>query len=244
MYGILISLGSIAAFFISEKALKRRDGNLRLFYKITNIAILAGIAGARAYHVIDYWQIYKTNPLLIPQVWKGGMGIFGALIGASVAIIITLKTTKNNKLSILEWMDIAVLGIPLAQALGRWGNFFNKELVGKETSLAWGILLEGKRYHPLFLYESILNLILFLILINLENKRRKLKKGFIFFSYLVGYGVIRFSLEFLRMRSWSILGVNIAQAISLLIILVGMTGMYYKKHETADKNEGSTKQET
>lgn len=219
MYGLLISIGSIAAFFISEGAAKRRKLNLSIFYKTVNYTIILGIIGARLYHVIDYWEIYRNYPLLIPQIWQGGLAIYGALIGGGLGIYCSLALSGIRKGDILKWLDVAVLGLPLAQAVGRWGNFFNRELYGIETALPWGIVMKGKKYHPLFLYESILNLILFGLLMFLE-RRKNPKKGTIFSLYLLGYGTIRFLLEFLRLRSWTFAGINVAQFISVLMIIV------------------------
>ncbi len=227
MYGFLICLGAFAAFLISENTAKKRNLNLKLFYRTFNIAFILGLVSARLYHVIDYWSLYKTNPILIPQVWKGGMGIYGAFAGGLAGVFLSLKVFNKQKVNLLKWLDITVLGLPLAQALGRWGNFFNKELYGMESSLPWAIEIKGKTYHPLFLYESILNLILFVILWKLNKTQKKLTAGKIFYTYLAGYGLTRFALEFLRLRSWTIYGINVAQAISLLLIIIGLQGLSF-----------------
>jgi len=215
MYGLLISFGAIIAFFISEEAVKKRGLNLSVFYRTVNLVIILGLLGARTYHVIDYWEVYSKYPELIPQVWKGGMGIYGAIFGGFLGVLL-----GAGKGTLLNWLDVFTLGLPLAQSIGRWGNFFNGELYGVETRLPWGLKIDGKTYHPLFLYESTLNLLLFSILYILERKNGKLKKGTILSTYLIGYGSIRFFLEFLRIRSWSISEINVAQAISILAIII------------------------
>jgi len=215
MYGLLISLGAILAFFISERAVKKRGLELSVFYRSVNLAIILGLLGARAYHTIDYWGVYSKNPRLILQIWRGGMGIYGAIFGGFWGVLIGV-----GKKDLLKWLDVFVLGLPLAQSIGRWGNFFNKELYGQETSLPWGVNVGGKACHPLFLYESVLNFLLFLILCILEKRNEKLKRGTILGTYLLGYGLIRFFLEFLRVESWTAYGVNVAQAISLLAIII------------------------
>ncbi|MBD3365801.1 prolipoprotein diacylglyceryl transferase [candidate division WWE3 bacterium] len=242
LYGILISLGALLAFFIGEKAVKKRNLPLTTYYHAVNGALIGGLVGGRLYHILDYWSLYSRNPLLILQVWKGGMGIFGALFGGVIGIGLILFLAAKKKCEetltsgfLLKWLDIFALGVPLIQAIGRWGNFFNHELYGKETNLSWGLAFEGKRYHPLFLYESIANFALFLILLEIERSwspenptkqdnqtATTFKSGTIFFTYLTGYGLIRFFLEFLRLRSWTLHGINVAQTISLLFILTGI----------------------
>lgn len=221
MYGILISLGSIGAFFIVEGIVKKRELDLRIFYNSINAAIIFALLGARLYHVIHYWSLYKNFPFLIIQVWKGGLGIFGALIGGVIGIYISLTKAGVKRKEMLEWLDIFAVGIPFIQAIGRWGNYFNKEIQGTETSLPWALKMEGKFQHPLFLYESVLNFILFLILLWMEKRQqgKGIKKGTILFSYLLGYGLIRFFLEFLRVESWKINGINVAQGISIILII-------------------------
>jgi len=221
MYGLLISLGAILAFFISERAVKKRGLKLSVFYRTVNLVIILGLLGARTYHVIDYWKVYSKYPELILQIWQGGMGIYGAILGGFIGILIS-----TGGKSMLNWLDVFVLGLPLAQSIGRWGNFFNGELHGIETKLPWGLKIEGKAYHPLFLYESVLDFLLFLYLHGLEKRNEKLNKGTIFGAYLIGYGSIRFFLEFLRIRSWAINWINVAQAISILAVIIGGTFLW------------------
>lgn len=220
MYGLLISLGAFAAFFVSEKAAKKRNLELSFFYKLVNVAIITGVIGARLYHVLDYWNVYSQNPLATIQIWNGGLGIYGGLIGGFLGLWATVNLAGKN---LAGWLDIFALGMPLAQAIGRWGNFFNQELYGIPTSLPWGFKISGTSFHPLFLYESTLNIILFAVLqILWKKKGRTAKKGFFFWSYALGYGAIRFSLEFLRVNPWQILGVNVAQLISSGLILISL----------------------
>jgi phosphatidylglycerol:prolipoprotein diacylglycerol transferase len=200
MYGLLISIGGILAFLISERAVKERGLNLRLFYSIVNITIIGGVIGARFYHVIDYWSFYKEHLWQIGAIWKGGLGIFGGIIGGFIFASAALLYHKQN---LVAWLDALVVGLPLAQAIGRWGNFFNKELYGPETSLPWGIDINGKKYHPLFLYESLLDLLLFLglqFMWRRENQKEKKQfpNGMFFWLYISIYGLIRIFLQPLR----------------------------------------------
>ncbi|MBP8960765.1 prolipoprotein diacylglyceryl transferase [Patescibacteria group bacterium] len=208
MYGLLISIGGILAFLISEKAAKKQRLDLGIFYPTVNFTIIGGVVGARIWHVIDYWWFYSQNFRQIFEIWKGGLGIFGGLIGGSFIIILTLFLKGEHK-RIWLWLDTFVLGLPLAQAMGRWGNYFNQEIYGIETSLPWGILIKGQKHHPLFLYESILDLCLFFVLQKMwkkqeepeaDKKKNGLKEGTVFATYTFGYMFIRILLQPLRMH--------------------------------------------
>src|SRR3989338_4750494 len=112
--------------------------------------IVPGIVGARMYHVVDYWQeVYVGQWWLIPQVWTGGLWIYGALLGGMVGLWLFCKRHKQN---FLQWLDVIAFGLPIGQAIGRWGNYFNQELYGKLTSLPWGIYIEPQ--HRLVGYEQ------------------------------------------------------------------------------------------
>jgi phosphatidylglycerol:prolipoprotein diacylglycerol transferase len=158
-------------------------------------------------------------------VWHGGLGIFGGILGGGVGLWI--YTRKKD--IFLKMLDLVAFGLPIGQAIGRWGNFFNQELYGKPTSLPWGIyirpenrllsVIEYERFQPLFLYESLWCLGVFGALHWLvKDKVVKLGKGGVFIFYLGLYGLGRFFLEFLRIESWKIYGVNVAQAISLGLV--------------------------
>lgn len=162
-------------------------------------SIISGVVGARLYHVVHLWNYYGNNPIKIFEIWNGGLGIFGALIGGLLGTVIYLKIKRQN---IPEWLDIVGLVLPLGQTIGRWGNFFNHEL------------------YPYFLYESALDFLLFLVLF-LRHSTMKTsassKPGRTFALYLLGYSTIRFLLEPLRTNSWQIYNLNTAQLISIIL---------------------------
>jgi phosphatidylglycerol---prolipoprotein diacylglyceryl transferase len=175
MYGLLITTGVILAILYAENLAKKKDLDLEIFWKSLFLIILASLLGARGYYIIDNWYYYVTTPILIPQIWTGGMGIIGAILAGTATLIILFKKMKQP---VLKWLDIFALPIPLAQAIGRWGNFFNNE------------------HMPFAIYESFLDIILFLLLLVLEKKHPK--DGTIFWVYIIGYILIRFSLQHLR----------------------------------------------
>ena len=152
MYGLTITTGLFLSLLLAEqiiqqnKDFKKDDKNI--LWEGFLYMVVCGIIGARLYHVIDYWEIYKDYPFKIIQLWHGGLGIFGAIAGGLIAAIFYLKKKKQT---VLKWLDIAGIVTPLGQAIGRWGNVFNKELL------------------PYSIYESAFNLILFLLLFLLLN---------------------------------------------------------------------------
>jgi phosphatidylglycerol---prolipoprotein diacylglyceryl transferase len=229
-YGILIAIGVLAAVFVASREVKRRGES---FDDLVNMLILIlplGIIGARLYHVIDKWsEIYSKDPSLI--IGGMGLGIFGAVIGGIIGLVIY---TQWKKLSTLRWLDICAPGVILAQAIGRWGNFFNQELYGYPTNLPWGIYISPENriagyeayehFQPLFLYESLLDFIGFLLLIIIGRKyAKKLLDGEIFVLYIIYYGIVRFTLEFFKIDVWKIGGFPTAQWIVIIAIVVAIT---------------------
>lgn len=227
MYGIFISLAILSAVLITRHLLTRPTDK-ELVWDLALVALFCGILGARLYHVIDFHKYYGQDPIKIVYLWQGGLGIWGAIFGGLAGVWAYLRYKKQN---IVYWLDIIAVVMPLAQAIGRLGNYFNQELFGLPTKLVWAIYIEPlnrpaeyrqfSRFHPLFAYEAILNLILFyLLFLRYTKKKVVINKGFYFFAYLSGYAVIRFGLEFLRINPWKIYGLNVAQAISILIVSI------------------------
>jgi phosphatidylglycerol:prolipoprotein diacylglycerol transferase len=161
-------------------------------------------------------------------VWQGGLGIWGGIFGALLGLF--MSTRKTRKL--FAYVDIFAVGAPLAQAIGRWGNYFNKELFGLPTNLPWGIYIPFEfrppinkyfdHFHPLFLYESLLCLILFVFLYKIFSRQKLFGKvispGNIGIIYLIGYSFIRFFLEFLRTDPWKLVGVPVASLVAIVIV--------------------------
>jgi phosphatidylglycerol---prolipoprotein diacylglyceryl transferase len=221
MYGLLISLGILASILIAEYLVKKDHKNTDIIWDLSGISITTGIIGARGYHVLSYWGYYSLNPIEILYIWNGGLGIYGAIILGCIAIVTYLKYKGLDTKNILYYISTIVTVMPLGQSIGRWGNFFNKELYGLETTLPWGIDIKGIKHHPLFLYESVATFILFLILMYLKIKR-KVNPQVTIGVYLAGYGIIRFFWEYLKYEKdmWLINGINISQIVSIVFILI------------------------
>jgi phosphatidylglycerol---prolipoprotein diacylglyceryl transferase len=218
LYGLMIGLGVVVALEVSLRLARIRYISEKLVRGLFWWVIGFGVLGARIYHVVDYWgRFYRDDLIQVLYVWNGGLGIWGGVLGGVVGLIIYYWIKKPGKL--IDLFDVAFAGLPLAQTIGRLGNFFNQELYGKETDLPWGLLINGKNYHPLFAYEGVLNLILFGVLWKLRNRQ----SGTITGGYLVGYGLIRLALEGLRPEEiiWKIGGIPMAIIWSMGAIFLG-----------------------
>lgn len=211
-YGLLIGLGIWVAMEIAF--INRGKINKEIFERAMWWSIASGVIGARLYHVVDYWErYYSTNLIKILFFWEGGLGIWGAIGGGALGLLIFCYL---NNYRFIKMADALVVGIPLAQTIGRLGNFINGELYGKNGE-------------PLFAYEGGLNLVLFLILWKISRKQNR--TGVISGIYLVGYGVIRILLENLRPIEtiWRLEGVPTAIIFSLAAILFGVFLISWKR---------------
>lgn len=237
-YALIIILGALVAGAIAAWRAKKNGRDPEIIIDIMPWVLIGGIIGARLWHVFTpgYFdgittQEYFKNPLLILQIWKGGLGIPGGVIGGALALFIYTKVKKE---SFLEWADYIAPGLLVAQGIGRWGNYINQELYGKPSNLPWAIEIAPEyrypgfenisHYHPLFFYEFVLNILAAVILLLIDrNFKKKLYKGDIFLLYLVAYPAIRFGLEFVRLvPSLSKSGVNINQTVMLIVMILAI----------------------
>ncbi|MCY6355801.1 prolipoprotein diacylglyceryl transferase [Clostridium sp. ZS2-4] len=224
-YGILISMGIVLGLGVAYKQSEFYNID---FEKVTDIFIIClplSVLCARLYYVIFNWSFYSSNPSEILNIRGGGLAIHGGILGA---VISGYFMSKYKKIDFLKLLDLIAPSFILAQAVGRWGNFFNSEahggIVSKEfishfpSFIQKGMFIGGSYYHPTFLYESIWNLIIFILL--LISSRRKLKKGSIFYLYLILYSIGRFFIEGLRTDSLMLGPLRMAQVISLVFIII------------------------
>jgi phosphatidylglycerol:prolipoprotein diacylglycerol transferase len=251
-YGIILMTGAVAAAFMAEHEARRRGLKSEFVWDALIWVLIAGIIGARLWHVftpppsmvaLGYTtKYYLTHPLALINTRAGGLGIAGAVIGGALALYLYSRYKKQN---FLMWADIAAPGVALAQALGRWGNFFNQELYGKPSTLPWAIHIDPANrvpgyenfatFQPLFLYESIWNLLNMGFLLFLERRfAAKLKEGDLFLSYLIGYPIGRFFLEYLRIDSPRFGTINVNQIFMLIVAIVAAFLLFWRhrKHET------------
>ncbi|MDU4752895.1 MAG: prolipoprotein diacylglyceryl transferase [Clostridium butyricum] len=239
-YGILIVLGIFIGMFIAYY----NSNKLNLdFEKIIDgflVAFPCAIVGARAYYVFFEFDNFKNNIWSIFNLRTGGLAIHGGLIGALIGTIIYCKF---KKIEMMKYLDVVAPSLILAQAIGRWGNFMNGEAHGDVVSYEFiskfpefiqkGMYLDGHYYNPTFLYESMWNLIIFLILMIILHKKKSNENGVVIASYAVLYSVGRLFIESLRTDSLMIGNIRIAQFMSILGVVIGITYIIYvksKKH--------------
>jgi phosphatidylglycerol---prolipoprotein diacylglyceryl transferase len=253
-YGILVMLGVLVATFMASWNAKHYKQNGEVAWDLLPWLLIAGVIGARIWHILTpppsmvergiTAGYYFTHPLDALAIWNGGLGIPGAVIGGLIALWICIR---QRKLSLATWTDIIAPGLVLAQAIGRWGNFVNQELYGSPTNLPWAIFIDPAhrlpgyenitRYHPLFLYESLLNLANMAVLLWVGRRfKDRLKPGDVFLVYLIFYPVVRFSLEFLRMDASQVGGINFNQTLMAVIAILA-TAALILRHRRGPKGQ-------
>ncbi|HEY4544655.1 MAG TPA: prolipoprotein diacylglyceryl transferase [Tissierellaceae bacterium] len=226
-YGILIALAVLVGTVIGLQAAKRKGIEEETLLDLLLYAIPLSIIGARIYYVIFSWDMYKDNISKVFDFRSGGLAIHGGIIAA---IIVGYLFSKKRNVSFWVLADIAAPSMILGQSIGRWGNYINGEAHGGPTDLPWGIIVDGVKVHPTFLYESIWNFFVFLFLLWLSRNKSK-TDGEIFLLYLILYSVARFFIEGLRTDSLMWGSVRVAQLISILIIVVAGLILYKKKNK-------------
>ncbi len=225
-YGVLIVVGAMLAAHIASKLSSANGHDPEIAWNLLLVVLITGVIGARLYHIVSSWDYYRLHPNEMFGLQMSGFGIYGAVAGGVLGL---WAFTKYHKLRFLEWADYCAPGLILAQAIGRWGNFFNQELHGYPTDLPWGIYIAPEhrlpgfeayeRFHPTFLYESLLCFLGFVLLLYLARHWRHGRLyGDIFFLYGIIYPVIRFFTEFQRPDAWRIGGIPTAQWISLAAV--------------------------
>ncbi|HEI7352697.1 TPA: prolipoprotein diacylglyceryl transferase [Staphylococcus aureus] len=235
-YGIIIAVGILLGYFVAQRALVKAGLHKDTLVDIIFYSALFGFIAARIYFVIFQWPYYAENPGEIIKIWHGGIAIHGGLIGGFIAGVIVCKVKNLNPFQI---GDIVAPSIILAQGIGRWGNFMNHEAHGGPVSRAFleqlhlpnfiieNMYINGQYYHPTFLYESIWDVVGFIILVNI---RKHLKLGETFFLYLTWYSIGRFFIEGLRTDSLMLTSnIRVAQLVSILLILISISLIVYRR---------------
>jgi len=261
-YGIIIVCAAMVGAWVATVEAKRRGLDPDEVWNGLTVALIMGIIGARLYHVFSTpgggsvgWHYYRQNPLAILNTREGGLGIYGAIIGGVLGVLIYCWF---RKFSPLEWLDVGAPGLAMAQVIGRWGNFVNQELYGPPTNLPWGITipLENRypeysslpaetRFHPVFLYESLWSLLGFALLMWIGRRfKDRLRKGDIFLLYIVWYPLGRFFIEFLRPDAWMMGSLAAAQVFALAAIGLATLGIIYLHRRPLPPTETGIAEET
>ena len=217
-YAILITTGIILGLYFVSKLAAYKNLDKEMPSDLLLWVLVPAILGARLYYVIFSWDYYSKNPSEIIMIRNGGLAIYGGLL---TAFLITYIYSKKKKIPFLTILDIFAPGIALGQAIGRWGNFINKEAYGRATDLPWAIIIDGQKVHPTFLYESLGDFVIFIVLYNLCKKNRN-EEGTIISLYFILYGILRFFVEGLRTDSLYFLGMRVSQLVSLALVVIGV----------------------
>jgi phosphatidylglycerol---prolipoprotein diacylglyceryl transferase len=230
-YGIILVTGAFLGGYLASLEAGRRGHNPDLVWDGLIWALVAGIVGARVWHILTpppsmqqagyTTAYYLTHLFSAIDIRNGGLGLPGAVAGGLLGMFLY---TRYMRLNFVEWTDIVAPAIPLGQAIGRWGNYVNQELYGGPTRFPWGITIDalpGQKYHPAFLYESIGNLCICLAILYIGRRYKDwLKTGDLFLFYLIFYPILRFFMEFIRLDSSQVFGLNANQTLMVILMAV------------------------
>lgn len=236
-YGIIMAFAILCGIFTVLAIRKKYYQDIKedSILDISFLLIISGIIFARLYYVLLDYRYFIKHIHLIPCIWTGGLAIHGAIIGGILAFFIY---AKHNKLEFLRYADLFTFGLLTGQIIGRWGNFFNSEAFGLPTNFPVAVYIpynyrpieyqEYALFHPTFLYESVLNAILLIILLLILKNKKEIKNGLIFFTYLTLYSIIRILIETIRIDS--VLNISIfhaAHIASAIILIIGLSGLIF-----------------
>lgn len=229
-YSFFIFIGVLIALLLIIREYKRKDKDINPIIDILFYGFVIGILGARIYFVLFNLDYYLSNPVEILQMWNGGLAIHGGIIATFIFLLFYCKKKKINFILLL---DILVVGLIIAQAIGRWGNFCNQEAYGRIVSLSFlkglhlpefiidGMYIDGFYREPTFLYESLFSLIGFIVLL-IVRRIKNIRVGQVCGVYFVWYGIERFIIETFRSDSLMLGPLKIAQVISIISCIVGI----------------------
>ena len=229
-YSVFILLAMLMGSFIFYQEIKKKDLPKDDMENIIFYVLLFGILGARVYYVLFNLDYYLQNPIEIIEIWHGGLAIHGGIIAGLITLLVYCKKKKINTILLI---DTIVMGLLLAQAIGRWGNFFNGEAYGRTVSYEFlrnlhlpsfiikGMYIDGAYREPTFLYESVFSLIGFFILFGI-SRLKNIKVGQLTGLYLIWYGIERIIIESFRSDSLMLGPMKMAQIISLIFIVFGI----------------------
>ena len=227
-YGLMLAIGVLVAARVAEKRWIRTGRDPKEFSAIVVPVVIAGVIGARVYHLFTGYNWSEGGFVGAFEIWKGGLSIWGAVAGGLIAVVVL---ARRRHLDTLLLMDVIAPGVVLAQAIGRWGNYFNQELFGRPTTLPWGLeidvahrppgYLRYATFHPTFLYESLWCLLVFGTIVFVE-RRYPLKRGQVFALYVAMYTFGRIWFEWLRIDDATrIFGIRFNLLLSIVLCIFG-----------------------
>ncbi len=238
-YGVIIACGVILAAALSVKEGQKRGLKDDYFYDFLLWALPFSLIGARLYYVIFEWPYYLANPGEIYRIWDGGIAIYGSLIAA---VLVLLVYCRHQQISSWLFLDVIAPNVILAQGIGRWGNFMNQEAHGRATSLNFlqnlhlphfiidQMNINGIYYQPTFLYESVWDVLGFVILVLLRRKNHLFKQGEVFFGYVIWYSFGRFFVEGMRTDSLMLGPLRVSQWLSLALFIGSILWLLHRRY--------------
>lgn len=230
-YGIILGIAILVGYLVFSQEGKRKGIDSDTSFDLLFWTVVIGFIGARLYYVLFSLDQYLTNPIKIFFIWEGGLAIYGGVLGGLLAIY---YLTRQYHLDVVKVLDIAAPALMIAQSIGRWGNFMNQEAHGGPVSRSFleslqlpdfiieQMNIQGTYYHPTFLYESLWNLIGFVLIIFLRSREKLLKKGEVLAFYMAWYGAGRLWIEGLRTDSLYLGPIRISQLVSLVLIILAI----------------------
>ena len=231
-YGILMALAMALGLWLAYRDARRRGLDPESFLKAAELSLLGALVGARLYYVLFNLDYYSQFPRKILAVWEGGLAIHGGILGG---LIVGGGYALRRRLPLLKFMDVAAPSLILGQAIGRWGNFFNEEAFGTPTTLPWKLYISPSHrplpyaqndfFHPAFLYESLWDLGVFLLLVLWLRRRLERAPGALFLAYLGLYSAGRFITEGIRTDPLMLGPLRVAQLVSLLGVAMAVVGV-------------------
>jgi phosphatidylglycerol:prolipoprotein diacylglycerol transferase len=254
-YALLILLGIILGLLLTWMRAEKRGKSMDFLVESLPWVFVGGILGARIWHILSPPQsmvargittrYYLTHLLEAIAIWKGGIGIIGAMAGGGIALWIF---SRKKGAALADWLDIIAPGLALAQSIGRWGNFINQEVYGLPSDLPWAITIDSQHrlpgyaefstYHPLFLYEAMWSFLNMLFVLWMGKKlENKLKPGSLFLIYLIIYGAGRIGLEFLRLDVSLWRGVNLNQT-AMSVVVITACFLFYNRQRAGSGAPG------
>lgn len=237
-YAICIVSGLILAVYLSMKEAPRKKIDPDDIIDFILIAFPLAIVGARLYYVVFEWGYYSQHLGEIFAIWNGGIAIYGGLLTGALVLYLF---SRRRLIEPIDFLDIAAPSVMIAQSIGRWGNFFNQEAYGAAVkSLNYlpslirdQMYIDGSYRQPTFLYESIWNLLGFLLILILRRKPQFLRQGEVTAFYLIWYGFGRMIIEGMRTDSLMFAGLRVSQWLSMILILVGLAIILYQRRKKA-----------
>lgn len=243
-YGIFIASAVLIAVFLSVKEGRKRGIDPDNIYDMILWTLPVAIICARIYYVVFQWQYYSQHLNEIIKIWDGGIAIYGALIGAAVVVYLYCR---SKLISVWAMLDVIAPTVIMGQGIGRWGNFMNQEAFGNITSLDFlkslhlpsfiinQMYIQGFYRQPTFLYESLWDLLGFVLLMNLRHINKFFKRGEVVLSYIIWYSFGRFFVEGMRTDSLMLFGgIRVSQMLSIVLFVGAIALIIYRRKKEAD----------